>query len=176
MSRVEIDLVQLAKIPLKELDVLKALVKLHAGQNMPQVIEDLNLDQAVAQSIAGFLVNSGGRAILPLLFCERQQASEFDQVVHEVTLGMNKVLGTDYKHDDVRTAMTPWYRNGYTAANDYLNVVKDRAAAWRSQPSLKTHLRPATLFGDKFLQYLNLSKISALPVDKVKFNDEFTGI
>lgn len=176
MSRVEIDLVQLAKIPLKELDVLKALVKLHAGQPMPQVIKDLNLETAVAQSIAGFLVNQGGRSVLPLLFCEKQQSSERDQVVVEVTLEMNKILGTSYKHDEVRAAMDQWYRHGYTDANDYINVVKDRAAAWRSQPTLKTHLRPATLFGDKFLQYLNLSKISALPVDQVKFNDEFTGI
>lgn len=176
MSRIEIDLVQLAKVPFKELDVLKALVKLHAGQNMPQVIKDLDLDTAVAQSIAGFLVNQGGRSILPLLFCERQQKSEFDQAVHEVTMEMNKILGTGYTHDEVRGAIEQWYRHGYTDTNDYINVVKDRADAWRSQPTLKTHLRPATLFGEKFVQYLNLSKISGMPVDQVKFNDEFTGI
>lgn len=176
MSRVQIDLVQLGKLPFEELDVLKALVKLYAGQPMPKVIDDLKLDHAIAQRIAGFLVNDGGRAILPLLFCESQGKSEFDQTVHQVTMEMNQILGTQYKHDDVRDHIDRWYRHGYTDGNDYVNVVRDRADAWRGSPQLKTHLRPATLFGEKFLQYLNLSKISGMPVDRVKFNDEFTGI
>jgi len=176
MSRVQIDLVQLSKLPFRELDVLKALVKLHAGQPMPQVITDLNLDQAIAQSIAGFLVNDGGRAILPRLFCESLGKSELDQTVHLVTMEMNQILGTQYKHEDVRPHIEQWYSHGYVDGNDYINVVKDRADAWRANPQLKTHLRPATLFGEKFLQYLNLSKISGMPVERVKFNDEFTGI
>jgi uncharacterized phage protein (TIGR02220 family) len=174
--RIEIDLNHLGKIPLKELDVLKALVKYHAGQTTQQIIDDLDLDIATAQRVARYLVNDGGRAILPLLFCESQQKGEFDQTVHNVVRGMNEVLGTKYTHEEVRAAIDVWYRNGYTDVNDYIAVVKDRAAAWRHQPTLKTHLRPGTLFGEKFVQYLNLSKISALPVEQVKFNDEFTGI
>ena len=61
MARVQIDLNELADCPFKELDVLKALLKLHLGQTMQQVIQDLTLDQAVAQRIATFLVKQGGR-------------------------------------------------------------------------------------------------------------------
>jgi hypothetical protein len=58
----------------------------------------------------------------------------------------------------------------------YRNVIEDRANAWRDDRKLKTHLRPATLFGDKFEQYVNLSKISSSGEGQVGFDDAFTGV
>lgn len=175
MSAVRISLEELAKLPFKELDVLKALVKLHAGQNMPKVISDLNLDTQVAQSIASFLVSQGGRDVLPLLFCEEIHG-EIDEVVIEVSRGMNQILGTKFSAVDIKKAMQSWYKKGYTDVQDYVDVVRVMADAWRDEPKLRMHLRPATLFGKKFEEYRNIAMITNMPVERVKFDNEFTGI
>lgn len=175
MARVQIDLNELADCPFKELDVLKALLKLHLGQTMQQVIQDLTLDQAVAQRIATFLVKQGGRQKLPFLFCDDLKG-EFDQLCIEITQGMNQILGTQYRSEDVRKPVRHWYERGYTEMTDYVGVVNDRADAWRSDPKLKTHLRPQTLFGEKFEQYLNLSRIMQASHEPTDPNTEFTGV
>jgi len=175
MARIQIDLNELAEFPMPELKVLKALVKLHAGQPMPQVIGDLDLETAVAQSIARFLVNEGGRQRLPFLFCEDLKG-DFDQLCISIAQSMNQHLGTQYKQSELRHKVRYWYERGYTEMNDYLAVVTDRSDAWRSDPKLKTHLRPATLFGEKFEQYLNLSRITSAQSSLVGYDDEFTGV
>lgn len=175
MATIRLSLDELARLPFKELDVLKALVKLHAGQPMPKVIQDLKLDTQVAQRLAGFLVSEGGREVLPLLFCE-EMGSDVDPVVDEVRKGMNQVLGTNFSSLDVKKAIYPWYKKGYTDVQDYVDVVKVMADAWRDEPKLKMHLRPATLFGKKFEEYRNIAMIQSMPVERVKFGDEFTGI
>lgn len=175
MATIRISLEELARLPFRELDVLKALVKLHAGQPMPKVIEDLKLDTQVAQSLARFLVNEGGRSRLPLLFAEEVKG-ELDELVIEVQRGMNQVLGTKFSPHDIRGAIVQWYNKGYHDVQDYVDVVKVMADAWRDEPKLKMHLRPATLFGKKFEEYRNIAMIQSMPVDRVKFDDEFTGI
>lgn len=173
--RIQVDLNELAQFPMDELKVLKALVKLHLGQPMPQVIADLDLDTAVAQGIARFLVNEGGRQRLPFLFCDDMKG-DFDQLAIEVTRVLNHELGTQYKQEDVRHKVRHWYERGYTEMMPYQSVIKDRADAWRSDPKLKTHLRPNTLFGERFEQYLNLSRISGTPSGQVSLDEEFTGV
>ena len=175
MARIQIDLNELSQFPLEELDVLKALVKLHAGQPMQQVRDDLKLDDSVAQRIVRFLMKQGGQQRLSLLFCDRMKG-EFDQLCISIAQGMNRILGTTYKQEDLRASVLYWYQRGYVEITDYINVVADRANAWRDDRKLKTHLRPATLFGDKFEQYLNLSRISAVSDDQVGYDDEFTGV
>ena len=175
MTTIRVSLEELAALPFPELDVLKALVKLHAGQSMPQVIHDLKLSQQVAQRLARFLVNEGGRERLPLLFAEEIEG-ELDELVIEVQRGMNQVLGTKFNPIDIRGAIAQWYKKGYHDVQDYVDVVKVMADAWRDEPKLKMHLRPATLFGKKFEEYRNIAMIQSMPVDRVKFDDEFTGI
>jgi len=175
MSTIRVDLQELAKLPFPELDVLKALVKLHAGQPMPQVIHDLKLETQIAQSIASFLVSGGGREILPLLFCE-EITGEIDEVVLEVQRGMNQILGTKFTTHDIKKGLSPWFKKGYRDVQDYVDVVKVMADAWRDEPKLRMHLRPATLFGKKFEEYRNIAMIQSTPVSRVKFNDEYTGV
>jgi len=175
MARIQIDLNELAHFPLPELDVLKALVKLHAGQNMQQVRDDLSLDDALAQRIARFLVHGEGRHRLPLLFCDRLKG-EFDQLCIDVCQAMNQILGTQYRAEDLRAYVLPWYQRGYTEMMVFRNVVEDRANAWRDDRKLKTHLRPATLFGEKFEQYVNLSRISSAGDGQVGYDDAFLGV
>lgn len=174
MARIQIDLNELAAISLPEMDVFKALVKLHAGQPMQHVINDLSLDNGVALRIHRFLFSEGGRQRLPLLFCDELKG-DFDQLCIGVTQRMNSILGTDFKQADLRPNLHYWYQRGYSEIIDFVRVVEDRASAWRDDRKLKTHLRPATLFGDKFEQYLNLSKISSTG-DQVGYDDEFTGV
>lgn len=175
MATIRLSLDELAKLPFKELDLLKALVKLHAGQPMPKVIQDLNLDTQTAQSLASFLVSEGGRDRLPLLFAEEIEGA-LDGLVLEVQRGMNQVLGTQFASQDIRRAIVQWYNRGYKDVQDYVDVVRVMADAWRDEPKLKMHLRPATLFGKKFEEYRNIAMIQSMPVDRVKFDDEFTGI
>ena len=172
---IRVDLDQLKEWPFDELKIIKALVKLHYGQNMQQVVKDLSLSTELAQQLARFLVEQKGRLMLPLLFCEPIQ-SDLDQVIHTVTYEMNQCLGTEFKASDVRPHLVDWYEAGYVSANDFVDVVKDRSKAWRDDPKLKTHLRPATLFGKKFSEYRNLSLIQVSAHGSVSVNDEFTGI
>ncbi len=175
MATIRLSLDELAKLPFRELDLLKALVKLHAGQTMPKVIQDLNLDTQTAQSLASFLVSEGGRDRLPLLFAEEIEGA-LDELVLEVQRGMNQLLGTQFASQDIRRAIVQWYNRGYKDVQDYVDVVRVMADAWRDEPKLKMHLRPATLFGKKFEEYRNIAMIQSMPVDRVKFDDEFTGI
>jgi uncharacterized phage protein (TIGR02220 family) len=169
-----IDVDQLNELPFDELKIIKALVKLHYGQNMQQVVKDLSLSTEVGQQLSRFMVEQKGRQLLPLLFCE-PVAEELDQVIHTVTYEMNQCLGTDYKAAEVRKYLIDWYRAGYTTPEPFIAVVKDMSAAWRENPQLKTHLRPATLFGKKFSEYRNLAMIVASP-NTVDIRDEFTGV
>jgi len=175
MARILIDLKELATWPLKELDVVKALVKLHAGQSMQQVRDDLSLDDSIAKRIASFLVSEGGRQRLPLLFCDRIDSS-LDEMVVGITRHMNQVLGTRYSTEEVRKYVVVWYKAGFTEMIAFTDVVDDRSKAWRDDRKLKTHLRPQTLFGEKFEQYRNLSLISSETPDKTDRRNEFTGI
>lgn len=175
MANIRLNLDELARLPFEELKVLKALVKLHAGQPMPQVIQDLKLDTKVSQSLASFMVNGGGRDRLPLLFAE-EMAGELDELVLEVGRGMNQELGTNFSSHDIKGAIIGWWKRGYKDVQDYVDVVKVMAEAWRDEPKLKMHLRPATLFGKKFEEYRNIAMIQSASVDRVKFKDEFTGI
>lgn len=172
--QIRIDLNELAELPFEELNVLKALVKLHAGQPMQQVMQDLSLDDKVARQIASYLVTEGGRQRLPSLFCE-PVTTDLDEVCMAITRHLNQALGTEYSMPSVRRYVAPWYEKGYTEMIAYAEVIDDRAAAWRSEPKLKTHLRPATLFGSKFEEYRNLSMIKGASNPSDLF-DEFTGI
>lgn len=172
---IRIDLDELQNWPFEELKIIKALVKLHYGQTMQQVIKDLNLSTELGQQLARFLVEQKGRHMLPLLFCEPIK-SNLDQVVHTITYEMNQYLGTDFKANEVRKHVIDWYEAGYTTAEVYIDVVKDRGRAWRDEPKLKTHLRPATLFGKKFSEYRNLALIKASEHSSVSPQEEYTGI
>lgn len=175
MATIRLNLDELARLPFDELNVLKALVKLHAGQPMQRVVQDLKLDVQVAERLAGFMVNEGGRQSLPLLFGE-EIGDDLDEFVLEVKRGMNEVLGTNFHSRDIKKAIKPWHRKGYQDVQDFVDVVRVMAEAWRDEPKLKMHLRPATLFGKKFEEYRNIAMIHSMPVDRVKFDDEFTGI
>ena len=169
-----LDVDELNALPFDELKIIKALVKIHYGQNMQQVVRDLDLPPEVGQRLSRFLVEQKGRQLLPLLFCE-PVAEEMDQVIHTITYELNNCLGTDYKAAEVRKYVVDWYRAGYTSAEPFIAVVKDRSKAWRDNPQLKTHLRPATLFGKKFPEYRNLAMIISTS-DTVNVRDEFTGV
>ena len=176
MSKIiRIDLDRLNDLPFDEYKIIKALVKIHFGQNMQQVVRDLDLTDEFGQQLVRFLVEQGGRQLLPLLFCEPLH-DNFDQFVHTITHGMNDCLGTHYKTSDVRDFVQYWYEQGYTTPDVFVEVVQDRSRAWRDQPMLKTHLRPATLFGKKFMEYRNLAMIKPNAGRQVSMNDEFTGV
>jgi len=175
MARIEVDLTVLAQIDIEGIEVFKALVKLNAGQDMERVQKDLNLTDLQARQVASYLVTKEGEQRLPFLFCQ-QARTDLDVLCIAVTQNLNRILGTEYRPGDVKKYVRVWYDRGFVEITAYTNVVADRARAWRSEPKLKTHLRPATLFGNKFEEYRNLSMIASNDSDRTDLEDEFTGV
>jgi uncharacterized phage protein (TIGR02220 family) len=150
---IQVNLTELASIDYEGLRTLKALVKIHYGQNMNDVVKDLDLSSSESSALIHFLVNGGGRQRLS-----------------------NDTLGTDYQIDDVSPYVSVLYKSGHNKFEDYVSVIEDRAREWQPDRRMRQHLRPSTLFGKKFHEYLQLTRIQQLPFDQVKWNDEFTGV
>lgn len=69
---------------------------------------------------------------------------------------LNSVAGTQYKTDDVASVrlISDLAHKGYTE-EQMLEVIDKKAADWLGDPKVEQYLRPSTLFGQKFEQYLN---------------------
>jgi uncharacterized phage protein (TIGR02220 family) len=69
---------------------------------------------------------------------------------------LNSVAGTQYKTDDVASVrlISDLAHKGYTE-EQMLEVIDKKAADWLGDPKVEQYLRPSTLFGTKFEQYLN---------------------
>ena len=69
---------------------------------------------------------------------------------------LNQKAGTDYKTDSVENVklISDLSHNGYTEA-DMKRVVDVKCADWLGNPVVERYLRPSTLFGSKFAEYLS---------------------
>ena len=172
---IQVNLTELAAIDYEGLRTLKALVKIHYGQNMNEVVKDLDLSPSESSALIHFLVNGGGRQRLSTLFCQ-PLSEDINKFCAKVVRKLNDTLGTDYQIDDVSPYVSVLYKSGYNKFEDYVSVIEDRAREWQPDRRMRQHLRPSTLFGKKFHEYLQLTRIQQLPFDQVKWNDEFTGV
>lgn len=171
----QVNLTELADLDFDGLRMLKALVKIHYGQNIQDVVKELNLPEGESQALVSFLVQRGGRQRLSTLFCQ-PLSEDINKFCAKVVRKLNDVLGTEYGVDDVSPYVSVLYKQGHNIIDDYVSVIEDRAREWQPDRKMRQHLRPSTLFGKKFKEYLQLTRIQQLPFDQVKWNDEFTGV
>lgn len=172
---IQVNLTELAALDFEGLTMLKALVKIHYGQNVNDVVKQLDLSESDSRALVSFLVHKGGRQRLSTLFCQ-PLSDDINKFCAKVVRKLNDVLGTDYGVDDVSPYVSILYKSGHNKLDDYSAVIEDRAREWQADRRMRQHLRPSTLFGKKFQEYLQLTRIQQLPFDQVKWNDEFTGV
>lgn len=69
---------------------------------------------------------------------------------------LNDRAGTHYRTDaaDSVRLISELHHKGYTA-EQMIAVIDKKAAAWLGDPKVEQYLRPSTLFGPRFEQYLN---------------------
>lgn len=74
----------------------------------------------------------------------------------EIIDGMNHILGSNYTVGNKRTISMLKARvsEGYKDPKEYSLVITHRLREWGSDEKMKTFLRPSTLFGSKFEEYL----------------------
>ena len=74
----------------------------------------------------------------------------------EIISDLNEVLGTKYRERtrETRRAMDRWWKQGFRL-DDFKKVHRIKADEWRDDPKMSKFLRPSTLYGPKFEDYLN---------------------
>lgn len=80
----------------------------------------------------------------------------YTPLVTAVTNTLNKALGSDYKPGSKQLvkSVTRWVDDGY-GLKDFEAVIWGKKKEWAENPKMKAYLRPSTLFGPKFEEYLN---------------------
>lgn len=69
---------------------------------------------------------------------------------------LNKKAGTSYRHSSKATQghINARLAEGYTV-EDFYTVIDKKCTEWKGDPKMEKYLRPETLFGSKFENYLN---------------------
>jgi uncharacterized phage protein (TIGR02220 family) len=77
---------------------------------------------------------------------------------------LNKVAGTSYKANSKATQrlIAARVREGY-GWHDFKMVIVGRWEAWKDDKKMSEYIRPSTLFGTKFEEYLSAAKAQARP-------------
>ena len=92
-------------------------------------------------------------------------------VAETVVAHLNAKTGSSFKvTPKVQDLISDHLANGYNQ-DDFIAMINGMVAAWGQSDKMRTYLRPSTLFGDKFDEYLNVSTKSS---DSGSFDtDEF---
>ena len=76
---------------------------------------------------------------------------------------LNSLTGASYWHDskNTRSLIKARFKEGFTE-NDFMIVIEKMCYLWNKEPKkgekdMRLYLRPSTLFGNKFEQYLNMN-------------------
>lgn len=68
---------------------------------------------------------------------------------------LNQKTGSSYKVDsDITSRIISLFGQGYSV-DDMRTVIDRKCAEWCDDEKMRSYLRPSTLFGDKFAEYLN---------------------
>lgn len=92
--------------------------------------------------------------------------ADAEQIINSTITYLNQKVGKDYKPDAQKTVglITKLLSRGYTA-EDMKKVIDKKTDEWTGTEYAK-YLRPSTLFGDKFDEYLNQIPVKAAPLTK----------
>lgn len=88
-----------------------------------------------------------------------KQAIDYEKIVGR----LNELTGASYWHDskNTRTLIKARFKEGFTE-EDFITVIDKMCYLWNREPKkgqtdMRLYLRPSTLFGTKFEQYLNMN-------------------
>ena len=78
-----------------------------------------------------------------------------DNIPFSLISYLNQKTGSSYKVDsDITSRIISLFGQGYSA-DDMRTVIDRKCAEWCDDKKMRSYLRPSTLFGDKFAEYLN---------------------
>lgn len=91
------------------------------------------------------------------------------EIVSEVIKHLNNVTGSSYRIDSIKTIklICNWLAKDFKK-NDFIEVIDKKNQEWRGTEREK-YIRPETLFGDKFENYVN-QKYDRKAFDNINFN------
>ena len=78
----------------------------------------------------------------------------------EIVGHLNELTGSEFLPYSKLTVnlINRWYSEGFTL-EDFKTVIDAKVFQWNNEPEFKKYLRPSTLFGSKFEEYLNEAKV-----------------
>ena len=86
---------------------------------------------------------------------ENYNASGLDDISLSLLSYLNQKIGSSYSlTDQIRTVIKQRLLEGYTL-DQMRSVIDKKCAEWSCDGKMRSYLRPSTLFGDRFEEYLN---------------------
>lgn len=101
------------------------------------------------------------------IYCPAKQDSpSFLSEIKEIVSYLNEKTGSNFKHStkDTQKHINARLKEGYTV-EDFKKVIDIKVREWLSDTKMSQYLRPATLFGTKFENYLN--QATTTPTKKI---------
>ena len=85
----------------------------------------------------------------------KSHESDTDDIPLSLISYLNQKTGSSYKVDaDITGRIISLFGQGYSV-EDMRTVIDRKCAEWCDDEKMRSYLRPSTLFGDKFAEYLN---------------------
>lgn len=87
---------------------------------------------------------------------KKEKEKEILSFSQDVISYLNKVTGSSFRFDSNASLsyIKARFNQGYTDPELYKDVIKVKADEWMKQPTMAKYLRPSTLFGNKFENYV----------------------
>lgn len=115
-------------------------------------------------------LNEGGKKILPNNKGDNASLNN-KEIYKNIVDRLNEKSGMNYRASSKATQghINARLSEGYTV-EDFFTVIDKKCAEWRGDAKMEKYLRPETLFGSKFENYLNA------PVSQISPNNSNNGI
>ena len=91
---------------------------------------------------------------------EQSSGEDADGIPYmQIIADLNAVIKSNYRSQtrETRRGIRRWWNQGFRLT-DFQTVHRIKAADWKDDPKMLKFLRPSTLYGDKFENYLNQAK------------------
>lgn len=102
---------------------------------------------------------------------EKDSKSEYSEVVSNIINYLNKKLDTRYRQTSTtQNLIVSKLKTGYTY-DDFVTVIDNKYNDWFNDEQFSKYLRPSTLFGNKFENYLNQKKKQNYFINNISYNN-----
>ena len=147
-------------IPIKQqMDRNKALYREKCERNRRNILKRYEKEGKTSTSVYdGYLTKTKTKTDTKTETDTDTESTSVDvwSLSRSVLSHLNAVTGASWRVDDVSSVrlISELAHSGYTE-DQMLEVIDKKAADWLGDPKVEQYLRPSTLFGSKFEQYLN---------------------